>query len=130
MPEFQDRAPDASTYLALRAEVGFSKRDPAGAATALHNTLHAEWLWQDDRLVGMGRIIGDGGCFVQISDIGVAPDFRNQGWGTDIVRRLLDWCDTTLPPRTFVNLIARPEAVRLYEKLGFFKCQGMGRYVE
>lgn len=130
MPEFRAAVPDVATYLAFRAEVGFSRRSPDGAATALANSLYAVWLWEDERLIGMGRVIGDGGCFVQLNDIAVAPHVRGQGWGRAIVTRLVQWCDATLPPRTFVNLIAHADAAAFYERLGFFRCQGMGRYVD
>lgn len=34
---------------------------------------------QGNRAVGMGRVIGDGGCFFQIVDIAVDPADQGQG---------------------------------------------------
>ena len=69
--------------------------------------------------VGMGRLIGDGGCFVQVVDIAVDPRFQGHGLGKAIVSALTDYIANSLPPSAYVSLIADVPANKLYEKFGF-----------
>ena len=70
-------------------------------------------------LVGMGRIIGDGGCAFQIVDIAVHPDHQRQGVGNEGMERLIDRLRKHAPRSAYVSLIADGEAANLYERFGF-----------
>ncbi len=109
---------------------GMSVFPDAAVQISLDRTLHAAWLRNDiGALVGMGRVTGDGGCFVQINDVAVHPDEQRQGHGGAIVRYLLEWCDRTLPSGCYISLIADPGAERLYQTHGFSPRTGMARRV-
>ena len=121
--------PEPGEYVALRAAVGLGARTVEAARRGLAGGLHAATLRDDGRLVAMGRVVGDGGAFVQVVDIAVAESHRRRGIATEVVRRLLAWCDAELPPTCFVSLIADPGAERIYERAGFARQVGMGRHV-
>lgn len=121
--------PSPEDYVALRAAVGLGARTPEAARRGLAGGLHAVTVRDGGTLVGMGRIVGDGGCFAQVVDIAVAESHRGRGLATEIVRRLIAWCDAELPPTCFLSLIADPGAERIYERAGFDRRVGMGRYV-
>lgn len=121
--------PDVAEYVALRHITNLGDRNPAAAKIGLSHTLHAVTVRDGKRLVGMGRIIGDGGCFVQVTDIGVHPDYQRRGIGREIVQRLNDWCDTSLPATCYISLIVDPGAEGLYERAGFAFVTGMSRHV-
>ena len=55
------------------------------ARKGLPNTLYGVSLRHDDEVIGMGRIIGDGGCFYTVVDIAVAPPFQGRGLGKRIM---------------------------------------------
>ncbi|QDY69133.1 GNAT family N-acetyltransferase [Qingshengfaniella alkalisoli] len=129
MAEFSLIPPSAEDYLRLRARVAMGRRSPEGAKIALENDLFAQWVYDRDRLVGMGRVQGDGGCFAFITDMAVDPGFQGRGIGGEILDRLLQWADANLPSGCLTSLIANPSAVEFYKCAGFFSCQGMGRYV-
>ena len=78
----------------------------------------------------MGRVVGDGGCFVQLVDIAVRPDHQRQGLGKEVTSRLLAWCEGTLPPTCHISLVASEAAVPLYERFGFEPSRGMDRYAD
>ena len=67
----------------------------------------------------MGRVIGDGGCFYQVVDIAVHPDYQRQGIGFQVMARLMEQLRSNAPASAYVSLIADGEACRLYEKFGF-----------
>jgi GNAT superfamily N-acetyltransferase len=124
-----EEPPAASEYLTLRAAVGLGARREEAARLGLAGGLFAVTVRDAGALVGMGRVVGDGGAFAQVVDIAVAASHRRRGIATEIVRRLVAWCDESLPPSCYVSLIADPGAERIYERAGFVRRLGMGRYV-
>ena len=125
-----DRAASVEEYLGLRRAAGMGDFPAENAAIALSATLHGVWFRDPEaRLRAMGRLIGGGGCFAQITDIAVDPDYQRQGWGTKVMQTLMTWAERELPRRCYVSLIADPGAERLYEKFGFGLRTGMARYL-
>ncbi|ETW11171.1 acetyltransferase [Roseivivax marinus] len=122
---WSDEAPAVGEYIELRRITGMERRAPSAAAEGLRNSLHVVTVRERARLVGMGRLVGDRGCFAQVVDIAVDPEFRGQGLGTEILQRLIDWSKAELPASCHVNLIAEPGAFALYKKLGFEIRTGM-----
>src|SRR6476469_1306324 len=90
--EIVERFPGVDDYRRLRALAGMSPRTRQAAERGLPNTLYGVSLLRDGEVVGMGRIIGDGGCFYTVVDIAVAPDYQGQGHG----RRIMDALDAWL----------------------------------
>lgn len=129
MPEFSDRAATPAEYAKLREITGLGARSLGAARIGLDATLFGVWVRSGQDLIGMGRVIGDGGCFVQITDVSVAPDFQGQGFGSRILARLLAWCDSTLPSGCYISLIADEGAEQLYQRAGFEYRTGMARTV-
>jgi hypothetical protein len=50
------------------------------AARALPNTLFGVCAYQGNELVAMGRIVGDGGCHLQVCDIACCRGCRGRAW--------------------------------------------------
>ena len=111
--------PTTDEYLNLRAASGLSPFSRQAAERGLAGSVHAVTLRAGQELVGMGRLIGDGGCFFQVVDIAVRPDHQGQGLGTRIMRALMDWVEAELPTSAYISLIADGEANRLYARFGF-----------
>ena len=122
-----ESAPDPEGYRALRAACGLGPRSPEAAERGLAQGLFAVTVWDGHRLIGMGRVVGDGGCFAQIVDIAVHPDRQGAGLGAEILARLLTWCEAHLPKSCYLSLIANPAAASLYRRAGFDEALGMGR---
>ena len=75
--------------------------------------------WNENELVGFGRVISDGFNDGYIQDVYVAENFRKQGIAGNIVSKLTEYCkDKNI---NWIALIAAPGSVTLYEKLGFEK---------
>ncbi len=111
--------PDVETYRRLRSISGLSGKTLEAAAAGLPNTLHAVTIVSKDVTVGMGRIIGDGGCFYQITDIAVDPAHQGRGLGKKIMQALVAHLRANAPETAYVSLIADGPARHLYEKFGF-----------
>jgi GNAT superfamily N-acetyltransferase len=118
--EVRDGLPSVETYLALRAAAGLSGKQAAQARVALRGT----WggclaVSGGGEVVGMGRIVGDGGWYFQIVDMAVLPGHQRRGIGGRLLARLLELIDESAPPDAYVGLFADPPGQRLYEQHGF-----------
>ncbi|WNS41816.1 GNAT family N-acetyltransferase [Paenibacillus sp. MMS20-IR301] len=117
-PEIRHQLPSVEQYLALRLEAGLSAMSAEGAAAGLPRSLFAVTLYAEDELIGMGRVVGDGGCFFQVTDIAVKPSCQGRGLGKIIMREIRGYLET-VPEQSYTSLIADGEAARLYEQYGF-----------
>lgn len=111
--------PAPADYRRLRVLAGLSEKSAEAAARGLPNTLFAATILHDGHLVGMGRVIGDGGLFFEIADIAVDPAHQKRGLGKAIVGALVDHLRQTAPATAHITLIADGEAHRLYAQFGF-----------
>ncbi|MDO7866987.1 GNAT family N-acetyltransferase [Nocardioides jiangxiensis] len=110
-------------YAALRAAVDWPVCPPAEAEAALQRSLAVAIARNaDGRLVGLARAVGDG-FYVVVVDVIVDPREQDQG----IAHRLLTDLLATQPVRAagHLTLFAAPEAVGLYEELGFREEKGV-----
>ncbi|MDI9239209.1 GNAT family N-acetyltransferase [Lysobacter sp. LF1] len=117
--ELLERFPDAEDYCRLRADAGMATRTIEAARRGLANTLYGVSVVREGEVIGMGRIIGDGGCFFVVVDIAVAPEHQGQGLGKRIMGALDAWLRANAPPSAVVSLVADGEAKHLYAKYGF-----------
>ena len=111
--------PSQDDYLRLRIVSGLTPKTAEGAAAGLPNTVFAVVVREAERVVAMGRIIGDGGLFFQIVDIAVEPEHQGRGLGKAIVAALTDHLRVTAPAGAYVSLMADGQAHRLYSQFGF-----------
>jgi spermidine synthase len=75
--------------------------------------------WNEDKLVGFGRVISDGFNDAYIQDVYVDENYRKQGIAGSIISKLTEYCNSR--KINWIALIATPGSVSLYEKLGFEK---------
>ncbi|MDT9001464.1 GNAT family N-acetyltransferase [Paucibacter sp. APW11] len=113
------QTPSIATYLALRKGAGLSAKSEAGAARGLPNSLFSVQVIHQGEPVGMGRVIGDGGCHYQVVDIAVLPAHQGRGLGKRIMAEIKAFLDAELPEGGYVSLIADGQADQLYAQFGF-----------
>ncbi|WKN41922.1 GNAT family N-acetyltransferase [Tunicatimonas pelagia] len=106
-------------YRYLRVSAGLSAKTKEAAEVGLTNSLYAIMLESNSKIIGMGRIIGDGGCFCQVVDICVLPEFQGKGLGKLIMENIIRFIESNLPKSCYVSLIADGDASFLYKKFGF-----------
>ena len=111
--------PSIQTYQALRIGSGLSAKTAEAAARGLPNTLFAVQILHEFQPVGMGRVIGDGGCFFQVVDIAVLREHQGNGLGKRIMGEILKYIEANVPESGYVSLIADGQAQDLYAQFGF-----------
>lgn len=120
--------PSVDNYISLRASTGLTPKTKHAAAVGLANTLFAVQIAQSsspNTIVGMGRMIGDGGCFFQIVDIAVLPAHQGKGLAKMIMKELKDWMKANVPESGTVLLFADGRANELYKQFGFVETSGL-----
>lgn len=114
-----EEVPGADEYIALRLSAGLSRKSMEAAQRGLPNSLYAVCIRDGNQLIGMGRIVGDGGLNYEIVDMAVHPDYQQQGLGYRIMEALMNYLRQAAPESSFVSLIADDHAPKLYQKFGF-----------
>ena len=114
-----ERFPGVDDYLRVRAAAGMHAKSREAAERALPNTLYGVRLERDGAVVGMGRVIGDNGCFFTVVDIAIVPELQGQGLGKRVIAALDAWLIANVPPSAYVTLVADGDAKYLYSKFGF-----------
>jgi GNAT superfamily N-acetyltransferase len=117
MPHTIEHAvPAAVEYCELRVAAGLSPMDEGAAADALPRSLFAVTVRDGGRLVGMGRLVGDG-LHVQVVDIAVHPGHQGRGLGRQVMEHIMDFVHREIPECAVVSLLA--DIDWLYQKFGF-----------
>lgn len=106
-------------YRHLRVTCGLSPKTREASEIGLSHSIYSLMIKEEEEVIGMGRLIGDGGCFCQIVDICVLPSRQGRGIGKMIMQNLTDYIQAHLPPSCYISLIADGDAAFLYEKFGF-----------
>lgn len=107
----------------LYEAVGWGANNRNISKRALDNTYYSISIYEDDNIVGYGRLIGDTICFMYIQDVMVKPEFQNKKIGTMIMNKLLEKIDELKMenPNIRVYLGATKNKEKFYEKFGFVK---------
>lgn len=91
---------------------------------AISHSLHVISAWDEDELVGLIRVIGDGFTIIYIQDILVHPDYQDKKIGTELMTKILD----NYPEVRQKVLLTEeaPDVRRFYEKFSFSSCDKGG----
>ncbi|TBR39177.1 MULTISPECIES: GNAT family N-acetyltransferase [Dyella] len=118
-PTLRMEVPGIDEYRAMRLATGLSDKTVEAAGIGLAASWSAVCVRDQGQLIGMGRVVGDGGCFFLVVDIAVSPDWQGKGIGKRIMAALMDDLRARAPTSSIVGLFADREAWRLYAQFGF-----------
>ncbi|OGS36693.1 MAG: hypothetical protein A2293_13195 [Elusimicrobia bacterium RIFOXYB2_FULL_49_7] len=74
-------------------------------------------MTEENKIIGMGRVISDGVSDGYIQDLTVLKAFRRQGIGRELLVRLTRYCQEKR--LEWIGLVAEPNTTRFYEANGF-----------
>ena len=117
--EARVEVPSVSDYINIRLSAGLSRKSPEAAAIGLKNGLFSIVVYYGSTPIGIGRVIGDGGCFFEIVDIAVLPEHQKRGVGHLIMQCLMNYIYTNALPTAYVSLMADHGTPKFYERYGF-----------
>ncbi len=101
-------SPPVADYLRLRQEAGLSPKTEEQATAALRGGWAACHVMRESggEIVGMGRLLGDGGWYFHVIDMAVLPEHQRRGLGDAVLSALLEQVREHAPPGAYVNLLA------------------------
>ncbi|WDD99923.1 GNAT family N-acetyltransferase [Thalassomonas actiniarum] len=112
-------SPSVAEFAGLREKIGWGQTDKAMAATSLANSLFHVLLRDQDKLIAMGRVIGDGAMFFYIQDVIVDPDYQQQGLGHIIMKQIESYLLTAAKTGATVGLLAARGKEGFYRRYGY-----------
>lgn len=122
--------PTPIEYCELRKAGGLSEKTIDADTISLPKSLFSVVIRSsnDNELIGMGRVVGDLGCHVQICDIVVNPNYQKRGFSKLLMQEIMKFVEKEVHQCAFVNLFA--DVGFLYERYGFIKSnQSIGMYL-
>lgn len=119
--KYIEKTPTVDEFNYLTESVGWGKRENKIVEEALVHTLYSLCVYDDRKLIGYGRIIGDKTIFLYIHDVMVIPEYQGKKIGSEIMKKLILQIDEykKVNPniRTYLGASKGKEA--FYEKFGF-----------
>ena len=120
MIEYRELKPSLTDYRQLFESTGWTASisiSDESLQLAIDNSWHWVSAFDNGSLIGVSRLISDGGLYAFVCDMIVLPAYQNQGIGTSMLKILKDQCTKNNIQRVW--LFSAPERATFYEKNGF-----------
>lgn len=119
--KYIERTPTPIKFNMLTKSVGWGIRENNIVEEALNNTLYSLCVYDNDKLIGYGRIIGDKTIFLYIQDIMAIPEYQSQKIGTGIMNKLIEKVNEykKINPNIRTYLGASKGKESFYKQFGF-----------
>ena len=111
-------------FLNLYASGGWEPPCIEQVKRALANTMATFVAIEDERPVGMVRLLGDGGMSFYLKDFAVDPNYQRRGIGQALMQTAQKFITDQIEENWAVSLelISTREAVPFYKRQGFEEC--------
>ena len=112
--------------LRLYTKVGWTAytEDMPALERGYKNSLYILAAYENDQLIGIIRVVGDGATVILIQDIIVCPERQRQGIGTALLKAVLDRYSAVRQIQLTTD--NTPETVAFYKSLGFVDFSEIG----
>ena len=119
--KYIERFPTPEEYNMLTDSVGWGTREKSIIEEALKNTLYSLCVYDGDKLIGYGRLLGDKTIFLYIHSVMVLPEYQGKNIGTGIINKLLEQINEykKVNPDIRTYLGASKGKEGFYERFGF-----------
>lgn len=117
----KDNALDTNIYLNLRKAAGWKSLTQEQAQKAIDGSILTVVVYDEERPVGMARIVGDGAVICYVQDLIVIPEYQGKGVGQMIMESLIDYVRELKLPGTqiMLDLMCAVGREDFYKKYGF-----------
>jgi ribosomal protein S18 acetylase RimI-like enzyme len=111
--------PSLEDLIALYSDAGWSNyTDHAQILLkAYDNSLSVITAWQEDKLIGAIRVVGDGYSIIYIQDIIVLQEYQHRGVGSRLFTEVMNKYKDVYQKVLLTD--SKPETKAFYEKMGF-----------
>lgn len=111
----------AEEYMSLRKMVGWVQFPLEEAQICIDNAYMVLCVRDDDKAIGVVRLLWDGGYIAFLSDVIVDPEYQGQGIGRKLVESCIERLKKDMKPGYKVKLTLNSAKGKepFYEKFGF-----------
>lgn len=106
-------------YIALRKSLEWEIYSYVDIAKGLQNSLYIVSIYDNDIIIGAGRIVGDNRICFYIQDVMVRPEYQNMGLGNQIMTFIMCYLYEHAAPNAYIGLMSKIGKSGFYEKYGF-----------
>ena len=107
-------------YQELRKSNARSKKSAEAVTTGLENSICIAIVKDsNNNIVGMARLVGDGGLFCAIVNVCVLPNHHNKGLPKMLMKKMMEYISDNIPKTCFVGLVASNKFENFYKEFGF-----------
>jgi len=105
----------------IRKSVGFRQVHPEQLQAGLEGSAYIIAAYNQDKIVGMARLMWDGGCVSLIHDIFVVPEYQMHDIKTEMINHIFVFLKSKLKPGfgIQVDIKAWNNQIHYYEDIGF-----------
>lgn len=121
MLRIEENTLSAETFKVLFSAVGWEPPSLCQIECALANSLRTFTVYDEDKAVGMARLLGDYAMSYYIKDFAVSPDCQGRGIGRFLMEYIEQYIDCQLKDGWAVSLelISAKGKEGFYQKMGF-----------
>lgn len=118
MREIKFQFPANKEFNELFNSVGWGDRDDAKIDKHREMSVFAVSIFEDNKIVGMARVVGDGSYFT-VYDVVVRKECQGKGYGKILMQEIVKWYKSVKSDDTYLYLGASAGKEKFYEKFGF-----------
>jgi GNAT superfamily N-acetyltransferase len=115
----KDGMPSSQEWIYLRESVQWSNHSRKDYNIAKENTLFGVTIYFDNKVIAMGRVIGDGVICFYLQDVIVHPKWQKNGIGNIVVEHLLSYIYKNAANNATIALLAAKGTENFYASIGF-----------
>lgn len=105
----------------LFESVGLESPDVRQIKIALGKSLATFSVYEDDMLVGMARLLGDGAMYFYVKDLVIHPEYQRKCMGTSLMKYIEEYILKQIEDSwlVYLELFSFKDTIEFYSKLGF-----------
>jgi GNAT superfamily N-acetyltransferase len=122
--EIKNLKPTPEEFAELRAQVGWGNTDLKMAAVGLEQSLFHVTARMGSKLVGMGRVVGDGAMFFYVQDVVVVPKYQGKGIGNLLMEQIENYLSKSASEGSTIGLLSAQGKEPFYSRYGYSQRTG------
>lgn len=111
-------SPDDYNDLREKSGIG-NRKSKKNAKVAIENSLFITAIYDDDRLIAMARVVGDGAISLVVTDVMVDSEYQKNGLGRVLMNEIDKYLDENYDEDSYIILLANTPYDKFYEKFNF-----------
>lgn len=124
MFDISNNKPSVEAFINMRTAAKWETPHRSTVELSVKNSLYWVCVRQNDELVGLGRVVGDGAMYFYIQDVIVAPSFQRKGIGNMIMANIECFLAANCAKHATIGLFSAKGKEAFYRKYQYMVRDG------